>query len=108
MSDVGGANIFLRLSTRDDPQESARSPDLLRRAERGAEHPVTSEAVGAEVVPVLSAREISGRPRSAIAIRLGARPVNRGPRPDHQVAVLAALAVQGRTNLHFVVEHPEP
>lgn len=102
MSDVVDANIFLRLLTRDDPEQSDRCLDLFRRAARGEERLVTSDAVVAEVVYVLASPVLYGRPRSDIAIRLGAVLVNNGLRLNQKDAVLEALDLYGRTNLHFV------
>ena len=48
------ANIILRYLTNDDPDKAARCLALLQAADRGAAQLVTTEAIIAEVVYVLS------------------------------------------------------
>ena len=111
MSEFVDANIFVRLLTRDDPQQSRRSLALFQRAERGEVELMTSEAVVAEVVYVLASPVLYATPRPEVAARLGAALVNKDLRLDHKESVLLALDRYGTTNLHFAdclcVEHAQ-
>jgi predicted nucleic acid-binding protein len=60
------ANIFIRHLTRDDPEKAQACFDLFRRAERNEINLTTSEAVIAEVVYVLSSKQLYNLPREHI------------------------------------------
>jgi uncharacterized protein len=109
VSEFVDASIFIRLLTQDDLEKARRSFDLFQRANRGEIELVTSEAVVAEVVYVLSSPRLYGTPRNEIATRLGAMLVSSGLRLAYKPTVLDALKRYGSTNLHFVdclcVEH---
>jgi predicted nucleic acid-binding protein len=60
------ANIFIRHLTRDDPQKAQACFDLFRRAERNEINLTTAESVIAEVVYVLSSRQLYNIPRDEI------------------------------------------
>ena len=109
MSECVDANIFVRLLTGDEPEQSQRSLDLFERAARGEVDLWTSEAVVAEVVYVLGSTRLYATPRGVIATRFGAVLVNRGLHLGHKESVLRALRLFGSSNLHFVdclwIEH---
>jgi uncharacterized protein len=109
MSEFVDANIFVRLLTNDDPDKARRCFELIQRANRGEIELVTSEAVVAEVVYVMSSPRLYGTSRIEIASRLGAVIVASGLRLEHKSTILDALERFGNTNLHFVdclcVEH---
>ncbi len=60
------ANIFIRHLTRDDPQKAQACFNLFRRAERNEINLTTAESVIAEVVYVLSSRQLYNIPRDEI------------------------------------------
>ncbi len=60
------ANIFIRHLTRDDPEKAQACFDLFLRAERNEIKLTTSEAVIAEVVYVLSSKQLYNLPREQI------------------------------------------
>jgi predicted nucleic acid-binding protein len=60
------ANIFIRHLTRDDAEKAQACFDLFRRAERNEVNLTTSEAVIAEVVYVLSSKQLYNLPREQI------------------------------------------
>jgi predicted nucleic acid-binding protein len=60
------ANIFIRHLTRDDPEKAQACFDLFRRAERNEISLLTSEAVIAEVVYVLSSKQLYALSREEI------------------------------------------
>jgi uncharacterized protein len=67
MSEFVDANIFLRYLTRDDTVKAHQSGELFRRAEQGEFALLTSEAIVAEIVFVLSSGTLYGRSRTDIA-----------------------------------------
>ena len=60
------ANIILRYLTRDDPVKAERCFNLLKKADRGEIELITSEAVIAEVVYVLSSPKVYAVSRERI------------------------------------------
>ena len=102
MSGFVDANIIVRLVTQDDSDKARQCFELLERANRGEIELVTSEAVIAETVYVLSSRRLYGTPRQDIASYLGAFLTGSRVRIDHRETVLEALELYGGTNLHFV------
>lgn len=60
------ANVFIRYLTRDDPQKADACFDLFQRAKRDEVALVTIEAVIAEVVYVLSSKNLYALPRAKI------------------------------------------
>ena len=60
------ANVFIRYLTRDDPQKADACFALFQRAKRDEIALVTTESVIAEVVYVLSSKELYALPRGKI------------------------------------------
>ena len=102
MSGFVDANVFIRLVTQDDREKAVRCFELLERANRGEIELVTSEAVIAETVYVLSSPRLYGSPRDEITSRLGALLTGSRLRMANKETVLEALELYGSTNLHFV------
>lgn len=102
MSDFVDTNIFVRLLTRDDPEKSSRCLEHFRRANRGEVELITSEAVVAETVYVLSSPVLYATPREDVANRLSSVLVGNGLRLHRKDAILGALQLYGSTNLHFI------
>ncbi len=63
-------NIFIRYLTKDDPRKAQACFDLLQKAQQRAIQLTTSEAVIAEVVYVLSSKEVYNLGRDEIRARL--------------------------------------
>ena len=101
MSEFVDANVFLRLLTQDDPVKATRVLGLLERAERGDVRLVTSEAIVAEVVFVLSSPVLYHFPKPQVASILEPVLENPGLTIDHKQAVLSALSRFGQMNLDF-------
>ena len=102
MSGFIDTNVLVRLLTQDDRDKSERCSELFRRANRGAVELATSEAVLAETVFVLSSPRLYAMSREAIALLLGSLLAGSRLVLDHKNAVLSALELYGRTDLHFV------
>lgn len=60
------ANIFIRHLTRDDPEKAEACFALFKKAERNEVELTTTEAVIAEVVYVLSSKQLYNLPRQGI------------------------------------------
>lgn len=60
------ANVILRYLTRDDPEKAERCLNLFRKADRGEVQLLTSEAIIAEVVYVLSSPNLYHLPPERI------------------------------------------
>ena len=99
MSDFVDTNVFLRFLVRDDLEKSARSGELLVRADRGAITLMTSEAVVLEAVQVLS--RLYRMERSMIATVLQSLLENRGLRVDHKSTLIDAFDLYQMTNLDY-------
>jgi predicted nucleic acid-binding protein len=63
-------NVFLRYLTRDDPQKSQACYELFKRCERNEEALLTSEAVVAEIVYVLSSKQLYDLSPEEVRVRL--------------------------------------
>ena len=102
-------NVFIRFLVRDDLVKTARSAELLARADRGAIELMTSEAVVLEVVQVLSSRRVYGMERATIATVMQSLLENRGLRLDHKTAIIRAFDLYEATTLDYTdclaVEH---
>lgn len=109
MSEFVDANIVVRLLTGDDPEKAARCLALFQRAQRGELELVTSEAIVAEVVYVLSSPVTYRTPRPQLANALRSVLTNPGLRLDHKTTVLRALDLYETTKLDFedclAIEH---
>jgi predicted nucleic acid-binding protein len=98
MSDFVDTNVFIRVLTNDDPTKFARCLALFEEANLGRRRLVTSEAVVAEIVYVLSSRTY-GISRGQIAAALIPLLSSRGIRVEHKRSVLDALELYDRSNL---------
>lgn len=111
MSDFVDTNVFLRFLARDDPDRTARSGELLRRAERGDIALATSEAIILEAVQVLSSRHLYHMPRALIAKIMQSMLENPGIQITHKRAVVRAFELYAATNLDYAdclaVEHAQ-
>jgi predicted nucleic acid-binding protein len=87
------ANVFIRYLTGDDPVKQGASRLLFERLDRDEEQLLTSEAVVAEIIYVLTSRAHYGLTRGAAAQRL--LPALRCPglRIANKAVVLRALDV---------------
>lgn len=99
MSDFVDTNGFVRFLVDDDPQKSARSGELLARAEQGSIELMTSEAVVFEIVQVLS--RVYRMERILIATVVSSLLENRGLRVDHKSALVDAFEIYASTNLDY-------
>ena len=63
-------NVFLRYLTRDDPEKSQACYELFKRCERNEEALLTSEAVVAEIVYVLSSKQLYNLAPEEVRVRL--------------------------------------
>jgi predicted nucleic acid-binding protein len=101
LSEFVDANIFIRLITADDPAKSSRCLELFKRAERGEAQLVTSEAIVAEVIYVLSSPALYRLGRPDIAARLRPLLELRGLQLDHKRSLLLALDLYEKSKLDF-------
>jgi len=60
------ANVILRYLTRDDPKKAEKCYELFQKAKRGEIELTTCEAIIAEVVYVLSSKNLYNLPRDEI------------------------------------------
>ena len=91
--------VFLRYLTKDAPNKAARCYELLQRVKRKEAQAVTSEAVLAEVVYVLSSRTLYKQPRErvrALLLPIVSLPALHVP---HRRAFLRALDLYASTSL---------
>jgi predicted nucleic-acid-binding protein len=101
VSEFVDANLFVRFLTQDDRTKARNVGELFQRAEAGEFDLVTSEAIVAEVVYVLSSDELYRRTRQEIATALGFLLRTRAIRIDHKQSVLDALDLYQTTRLDF-------
>jgi predicted nucleic acid-binding protein len=95
------SNIFIRHLTRDDPQKAQACFDLFRRAERNEINLTTSESVIAEVVYVLSSRQLYAIPRDEIRRLLRPLLLLPGLKLTHRGVYLRALDVYATYPIDF-------
>lgn len=109
MSDFVDTNVFIRFLVRDDLVKTARSTQLLARAERGAIELMTSEAVVLEVVQVLSSPRMYRMDRALIAKVMRSLLENNGLRIDHKSTLVRAFDIYEATRLDYTdclaIEH---
>lgn len=94
-------NILLRYLTKDDPAKAERCYELLQRIKRKEIRVVTSQAVLAEVVYVLSSRALYNQSRErvrALLLPIVSLPALRIP---FRRAFLRALDLYASTSLDF-------
>jgi predicted nucleic acid-binding protein len=101
MSEFVDANLFLRFLTSDDPHKARQTGELFQRASEGEFELITSEAIVAEVVYVLSSSTLYGRGRSAIAHALKALFTINAVNLDYKPSILHALDLYETTTLDF-------
>jgi predicted nucleic acid-binding protein len=87
------ANVFIRYLTGDDPIKQGASKLLFERLDRDEEQLLTSEAVVAEIIYVLTSRAHYGLTREAAAQRLLPALRSPGLRIANKTVVLRALDV---------------
>lgn len=102
-------NIFVRLLARDDLTKAERSLSLFERVQRGEVDLMTSEAIVAEVVYVLSSKTLYRQTREQIAMALRRLIAIRGLHVDHKQSVLDALDRYEASSMDFedclAIEH---
>ena len=101
MSEFVDTNVFVRVLARDNPARLAASLALFKRAERGEVDLVTSEAIVAEVVYVLSSNVLYKLGRSDIVTLLKPMIDIKGLKIDRKREILAALNLYGSSRLDF-------
>src|SRR5438094_5273842 len=84
-------NIVIRYLTQDNPDQSKRAYEFLRRIQTGQLTATTSEAVVVEVVQVLSSKALYNLPRSTIKERLLPILRLRGLRVTQKRRIMRAL-----------------
>jgi uncharacterized protein len=94
-------NIFLRYLTHDDDQKYQACLGLFKQAEQNQVSLVTSEAVIAEVVYVLSSPKHYQLARSRIQIVLARLLILSGLKVPHRQVCLRALDLYTKHNLDF-------
>jgi predicted nucleic acid-binding protein len=93
-------NVFLRFLLDDDPEKSRARRDLFEGIENGAEA-TTSEIVLAEIVYVLSSRNLYGRSRADIRALLRSALHYPSLIVANKLQVLDAIDLYGQYNLDF-------
>jgi uncharacterized protein len=101
VSEFVDTNVFVRILSRDDPAKTAASLALFKRAARGGADLVTSEAIVAEVVYVLSSNALYKLGRPDVAKLLRPLLDIKGLRIDRKRDVLAALNLYAKSRLDF-------
>ncbi|MHB8574048.1 MAG: PIN domain-containing protein [Dehalococcoidia bacterium] len=91
MSETLDANVFLRYITQDNDDQSSRAQRLFEELAAGTRTLVTSEAVVAEVVYVLSSKNLYDLTRTEIRARLRPLLLMRGLTLGAKHACLAAF-----------------
>jgi predicted nucleic acid-binding protein len=95
-------NVILRYLTQDNPDQSQRARKLFEQAERGEITLITTEAVVAETVYVLSSKALYNLPRADIRRHVGNILSIKGLKILHKASYLRALEIYASTNLDFV------
>lgn len=103
------ANIFVRLLAGDDEEKAARCLKLFKDCDGGDVELMTSEAIIAEIVYVLSSKTLYGQTRDQIADKLMPLLQLPGLRVTHKQTVLNAMSLYRTTNISFedclAIEH---
>ena len=94
-------NIFIRHLTRDDPEKAQACYQLFLSAQRNEVALTTSEAVIAEVVYVLSSKQLYNLPREQIRVLLYPLLTLRGFKLSGREVYLRALDVYASSDLDF-------
>jgi len=94
-------SIFIRHLTRDDPEKAQACYQLFLSAQRNEVALTTSEAVIAEVVYVLSSKQLYNLPREQIRALLYPLLTLRGLKLSGREAYLRALDVYASSDLDF-------
>jgi predicted nucleic acid-binding protein len=94
-------NIFIRHLTRDDPEKAQACYQLFLSAQRNEVALTTSEAVIAEVVYVLSSKQLYNLPREQIRALLYPLLTLRGFKLSGREIYLRALDVYASSDLDF-------
>ncbi|MFT4039199.1 MAG: PIN domain-containing protein [Thermomicrobiales bacterium] len=94
-------NIFVRLIAADDPEKESRTLDLFDRARSGAIDLMTSEAIIAETIYVLTSPRLYGATRSQAAESLLGLLSISALHLDHKDTVVAALQRYALSNFAF-------
>jgi uncharacterized protein len=94
-------NIFIRHLTRDDPEKAQACYQLFLSAQRNEVVLTTSEAVIAEVVYVLSSKQLYNLPREQIRALLYPLLTLRGFKLSGREIYLRALDVYASSGLDF-------
>ena len=96
------ANVFLRFLTRDVPEKAERVKALLEQCQRGEVELVTSEAVIAELVYVLSSAKVYKLPRETVGAALLPLMSLKGLKLPNRAVLVRALELYVATPLDFV------
>lgn len=99
--DFCDTNIFIRYLTRDHPVHAQRCFELFQRAKRKEIQLMTSEAVLAEVVYVLSSPRLYNQPRSNIRTLLMPLATLSNLKIPNRRVFLRALDLYASSNLDF-------
>lgn len=94
-------NIFIRYLTKDDPQKAEACLSLFERAKRNEVALITSESVIAEVVYILSSRNLYKLSRQEIRVRLYPIFSLAGFKLTHRRQILRALDLYSQNNIDF-------
>ena len=95
------ANVFIRYLTRDDPKKAEACFALFQKAKRDEIALVTTEAVIAEVVYVLSSKQLYDLPRGTIRDLLYPLLLLPGLKLAQRKTYLRALDVYASYNVDF-------
>ena len=95
-------NVILRYLTQDNADLARRAYNLFQQAREGKITLVTSEAVIAEVVHILSSKVLYNLPRSQVRAHMTNVLTFRGLKVPYKRAYLRALDLYATTNLDFV------
>ena len=95
-------NLIIRYLTKDDLEKAERAYAFLQAVETGAEEVTTTEAVIAEVIYVLSSKQMYHYPREEIVKRLLPVLQLKGLRLTHKKLYIEALMLYAQRNIDFV------
>jgi predicted nucleic acid-binding protein len=94
-------NIFLRYLTKDDLKKARRCLNLFERADKKQVTLITSEAVLAEVVYVLSSKKLYNLSHEAVRDLLLPIITLKGLKIDHRQIFILALEIFAQNNIDF-------
>jgi len=95
------ANVILRYLTRDDPKKAEKCYELFQKAKRGEIELTTCEAIIAEVVFVLSSKNLYNLPRDEIYSLLLPIINLKGLKITQKLIFIRALDIYASKNIDF-------